>query len=98
MSSLAWVVSRSGARRVMPGVRLSDLSNTMNLREIEPPALHKLEGYLEAVSEFIRTGELKWYFDVRLFECEETGSDVRLFIGEIYPDAKLEKAEISEAS
>ncbi len=70
----------------------------MNLKEIETPALHKLDGYLEAVSEFIRTGELKWYFEVKLFECEEPVSDVGRLIIAAYPDAKLEKAEIPEAS
>jgi hypothetical protein len=70
----------------------------MNLREIEPPALYKLEGYLEAVSDFIRTGELKWYFDVRLFEVEGAVSDVRQLIKEAYPDSKPEKAEITEGT
>lgn len=68
----------------------------MKLKEVEIPALHKLTGYLEAVSEFIRTGELKWYFDVRLYECEEGGSDIRLFIKHAYPNAKIEQARISE--
>ena len=70
----------------------------MNLREIEPSALHKLEGYLEAVSDFIRTGELKWYFDVRLFEVEGAVSDLRQLIKEAYPDSKPEKSEITEGT
>ncbi|HEY9403361.1 MAG TPA: hypothetical protein VIQ24_11910 [Pyrinomonadaceae bacterium] len=70
----------------------------MNLREIEPPALHKLEGYLEAVSDFIRTGELKWYFDVRLFEIEGAVSDVKQLIKVAYPDCKPDKAEIGEGT
>jgi len=70
----------------------------MKMKEIETPALHKLAGYLEAISEFIRTGELKWYFDVRLFEGEQSGSDVLSFIKEIYPDARFERSDISEAS
>ena len=70
----------------------------MSLKEIDSPALYKLAGYLEAVSEFIRTGELKWYFDVRLFECEGAAPDIRRLIEAAYPDAKPDKAEISEAS
>lgn len=70
----------------------------MNLKEIETPALHKLDGYLEAVSEFIRTGELKWYFEAKLFECEESVPDIRQLIVAAYPNAKPEKAEIREAS
>jgi hypothetical protein len=70
----------------------------MNVKEIETPGLHKLAGYLEAVSEFIRTGELKWYFETRLFECEEVVADIRPFIKTVYPDAKLENARIIEGS
>jgi hypothetical protein len=70
----------------------------MNLKGIEPPALYKLIGYLEAVSDFIRTGELKWYFDVRLFEYDEVVSDIGLLVKTAYPESFPEKAEISEAS
>ena len=64
----------------------------MNLKEIDTPALHKLDGYLEAVSEFIRTGELKRYFEAKLFACEESVSDIRQLIKVAYPNAKPEKA------
>ena len=70
----------------------------MNMKEIELPALYRLQGYLEAVSDFIRTGELKWYFDVRLFEVEGALSDVRELIKAAYSDSKPEKAEITEGS
>ena len=52
----------------------------MNLREIEPPPLFKLLGYLEAVSDFIRTDELKWYFDVKLFEYDDIVLDIALLV------------------
>jgi hypothetical protein len=35
------------------------LEVSMNLKAIESPALYKFIGYLDAVSDFIRTGELK---------------------------------------
>lgn len=40
----------------------------MYLNDLECPAAYKLLGYLEAVGDFIRTGEVKWYFAVRLVE------------------------------
>jgi hypothetical protein len=42
----------------------------MKLKQIDSPELHKLVGYLQVVSDIIRTGELKWYFDISLFEYE----------------------------
>jgi len=41
------------------------------MKEIKPPALYKLMGYLEAFSDSIRRSEFKWYFDVKLFEFED---------------------------
>ncbi len=71
----------------------------MNLKQIDPPALYQLLGYLGAVSDFVRTGELKWYFDIKLFEYEETPApDIRDFIGTAFPDSKPSLAEITEAS
>jgi hypothetical protein len=70
----------------------------MNLKEIEPPALNKLVGYLEAISDFIHTGELKWYFDVTLFEYEDDFSDLALIIKTAYPESQPEKAKIAECS
>src|SRR5687767_874844 len=70
----------------------------MNLRAIEPPALYKLIGYLEAVSDFIRTGELKWDFDIKLFEYDEVVSDVRLLVKSAYPGSFPDKAQIIEGS
>ena len=72
--------------------------NPMNLKEIKPPALYKLVGYLEAISDFIRTGELKWYFDVSLFEYEGVVSDLTLLIKAAYPKSQPEKAKIVESS
>ena len=70
----------------------------MNLKAIDPPALYKFTGYLEAVSDFIRSGELKWYFDVRLFEFDEVPSDIGLLVKTVYPGSFPERAEISEGS
>jgi hypothetical protein len=61
------------------------LSLQINLKALEPPALYKLIGYLDAVSDFIRTGELKWYFDVKLFEYDEVLSDIGLLVKTAYP-------------
>jgi len=70
----------------------------MNLKELEPPALYKLVGYLGAVSDFIRTGELKWYFDVRLVEYDEVVSDIALLVKVAYPESFPEQAQIKECS
>jgi hypothetical protein len=70
----------------------------MSLNEIEFLALHQLRSHLDEVSDRIRTGELKWYFDVRLFELEERVSDIRPLIKAAYPRSCPEKAEIRECS
>ena len=70
----------------------------ISLKEIETPVLDRLEGYLEAVSESIRTGELKWYFEANLFEYEESVSDVKQLIKAAYPTAEPEKAQVDECS
>lgn len=70
----------------------------MHLKEIETPDLHKLLGYLDAVADFIRGGELKWYFDARLFDYEGAFTDVRSLIKTAYPDSKPELADIDEGS
>lgn len=69
-----------------------------NFKEINPPAVYKLTGYLEALSDFIRTGELKWYFDVALFEYEFANVDIKLLIKLAYPHSNPEKANITESS
>ena len=70
----------------------------MNLRTIESPPLFKLLGYLEAVSDCIRSGELKWYFDVTLFESDDIVVDISLLVKTAYPESLPEKAEIREVS
>jgi hypothetical protein len=70
----------------------------MYLNNLESPAAYKLLGYLEALSDFIRTGEVKWYFDVRLFETDAPGDDLKAVIKEAYPAAKVETAELVDAS
>jgi hypothetical protein len=70
----------------------------MNLKEIEPPECQKFIGYLEALSERIRIGEVFWQFEIRLFECENKISNIRELIEYVYPGAKVDKAEIIEGS
>jgi hypothetical protein len=70
----------------------------MNVKEIEAPDVYKLVGYLDAVGDFIRTGELKWSFDARLFEYDGTLSDTQSLIKAAYPDSKPELAKITEGS
>jgi hypothetical protein len=69
----------------------------MNLTPIETPELFKLMGYFDAVADFIRgDGQLKWYFDFKLFDCEGTFSDVQSLIKHVYPTSKPELADIHE--
>lgn len=70
----------------------------MNLKAIEMPALYKLLGYLEATSDFIKTGELKWDFEVTLYEYEDSDLDVIQLVKAAYPASQPEKAEITESS
>jgi len=70
----------------------------MNLKEIDAPDVHKLIGYLDAVGDFIRTGELRWSFELRLFEYDGTFSDIQSLIKEAYPDSKPELANITEGT
>lgn len=70
----------------------------MNLKEIETPEVYKLIGYLDAVGDVIRTAELKWSFDAKLFEYEGSFSDIQSLIKTAYPGSKPELAEIDEGS
>lgn len=70
----------------------------MYLENLEIPALHCLSGYLCAASDFLRTGELKWYFEVRLFRTDARAHDIKTLIQSSYPDAKLATAEITLTS
>jgi hypothetical protein len=97
------IVARAVAYVVSPGSGLIRalgclLSETMTIREIETPELHRLIGYLETLSERIRTGEVFWEFEARLFEYEDRISDIRELIKSAYPDVKIESAQITEGS
>jgi len=70
----------------------------MYLENLEIPALHCLSGYLSAASDFLRTGELKWYFEVRLFRTDARAHEIETLIQSSYPGAKLETAEITQTS
>src|SRR5580765_9085532 len=71
----------------------------MNLTPIEIPELFKLIGYFDAVADFVRgDGQLKWYFDIKLFECDGQFSDVQSLIKAVYPTSKPELADIDESS
>jgi|SRR5262245_15523066 len=70
----------------------------MNLKEIEEPNVYKVVGYLDAIGDVIRTGELKWSFEARLFEYEGTFSDIQSLIKDAYPDSKPELANITEGT
>ena len=64
----------------------------MELKEIESHHVYKVVGYLDAIGDVIRTGELKWSFDARLFEYDGTFSDIQSLIKKAYPDSKPELA------
>ena len=70
----------------------------MYLESLEIPALHFLSGYLSAASDFLRTGELKWYFEVRLLRTDARAHEIKTLIQSSYPDVKLETAEITQTS
>src|SRR5690348_7806561 len=70
----------------------------MHLENLDIPAVHCLSGYLSAASDFLRTGELKWYFEVRLLRTDAGAQDIETLIKGSYPDAKLDTAEITPSS
>jgi len=61
-------------------------------------ALYKWMGYLEAFSDCIRRSELRWYFDVRLFEFEDIYPSVQVLVKAAYPESFPDNAEIKELS
>src|SRR5437667_6381597 len=71
---------------------------TNNFIEIETPKTHKLREYLETLSGTIRTGEVFWEFETRLFEYDGSFRDVKDVIRFAYPEAKVDLAEIREGS
>ena len=70
----------------------------MKLEAIELPKLHELRGYLEAVSDLVRTGQLKWYFDTKLFEMDVSEFSIQELIKTAYPQAYPDSATITECS
>lgn len=65
---------------------------------IETPALHRLEGYLDAVGDLLRTGELRWYFEVKLLTFDSVPVELNQVIESAYPQAKLQTSSTSEIS
>lgn len=70
----------------------------MKLEPIEPPELHELRGYLEGIGDLIRTGQLKWYFDTKLFEMDVSGCAVQDLVKAAYPDSDPDSATITDCS
>src|SRR5258705_11503724 len=70
----------------------------MKLKELKPNEMHQLSGYLEAVSDFLRTGEIRWNFEVRLFEVDVATFDLIEFLKEVYPDSKPRPEKICNSS
>lgn len=70
----------------------------MKLEPIELPNLYELRGYLEAVSDLVRTGQLKWYFDTKLFEMDASEFSIQELIKTAYPQSHPDSATITECS
>ena len=70
----------------------------MKLEAIALPKLHELRGYLEAVSDLVRTGQLKWYFDTKLFEMDVSEFSIQELIKTAYPQSHPDSATITECS
>lgn len=70
----------------------------MYSENLEISALHHLLGYLSALSDFLRTGELKWYFEVRVLQTDARVHEIKTLIQRSYPGANLETAEITLTS
>ena len=70
----------------------------MKLKELETSELINLRDYLEILGEEIRTGQVYWEFEARLFECEGVFSDISEVVELAYPDARLDLAQIPEGS
>src|ERR1044071_3162909 len=70
----------------------------MNLKEIEAPDVYKVVGYLDAIGDVIRTGQLKWSFDAKLFDYDGAFSDIQSLIKQAYSDSKPDLANITEGT
>ena len=64
----------------------------MKLEPIELPNLYELRGYLEAVSDLVRTGQLRWYFDTKLFEMDVSEFSIQELIKTAYPQSHPDSA------
>jgi hypothetical protein len=70
----------------------------MKLEPIEPPELHELRGYLEGMGDLIRTSQLKWYFDTKLFEMDVSAFAIQELVKAAYPQSDPYSATITECS
>lgn len=70
----------------------------MYSENLEISALYLLSGYLSALSDILRTGELKWDFEVRLLQIDVRIHEIKTLIQSSYPGTNLETAEITQTS
>lgn len=68
------------------------------MNEVEPNSILQLREYFSKLRHKHYMGELSWYFDIRLFELEDSNTALHELISFAYPDASPEKAEITTSN
>jgi hypothetical protein len=68
------------------------------LKPLDTPEFHRLDGCLDGMSGLIGEGQLDWYFDVKGFELNDADISVTTIIKTAYSGSRPDKATISECS
>lgn len=69
----------------------------MKTKRLELPEVDQLRGYLAAVGDILQTGEIRWCFEIVLFEVEEQ-FEVVDFLRSTYPDSRADSTKVHESS
>jgi hypothetical protein len=70
----------------------------VKIKELVITETQQLSRYLDAVGDFLQTGEIRWYFEVRLFEVDQSPFDLIEFLKEVYPRSKPRSDKIYDSS
>lgn len=68
------------------------------MNEIEPDSLLQLRDYFSRLSHQHYMGQLSWFFDIRLFELEDSDIALHNLISIAYSEACPEKADITKTN
>jgi hypothetical protein len=70
----------------------------MNLSEKNPPELEQLLSSLEELSDQLQVSDLRWHFELKLYEVDDTTLPIAQLVKSAYPDAYPDNASTRKVS